>query len=106
MRCATLVLTDRYVRRDSGRRIGGAAECLRHRAGELVAGLRRERRGDAGLGVLRLVLHEPIEPDVAGRLLPRDVAILAPLAHAGSREPVMEERRVLAAIDRPEERVA
>ena len=47
-----------------------------------------------------------VEPDIPVRALAGDISVLGARALAGPGEPVVEERRVLAASDRPEERVA
>ncbi len=80
-----------------------AAEVLRHAAVDAVAapGL----RGGAAVGRRRRLLVEHRRPQIAARARRQHVAVLAAELLAGLGEPVVRERRVLAAVDGPEERV-
>src|SRR4030095_16948082 len=53
----------------------------------------------------RFVLVEPVIPEIALRLRTEHVAVLGAKAAAAGKHPVVEERGVLAAVDRPEEGV-
>ena len=65
-----------------------------------------QRRRGAVLSERRLAARKTIEPYGAGRLRTRHVPVFDAGALAGAREPVVEERGVLAAVDRPEECIA
>ncbi len=69
---------------------------------------RRVRRLHAAVAllVIRSVLVQQVELGVAAVAAPELVPVFAPERLTGLRVPVVQERRVLAAVDRPEEGVA
>ncbi len=107
------VLVVRLLDGDVGEVVDAAAraellrQLLRHVARDLVAlAGRRGRRAAVRVRVLRFVLLQVVEPNLSIGSRRGDIAVLAADPGSGLREPVVEERRVLAPVDRPVEGVA
>ena len=106
------VLVVRLVNGDVGEVVGPRpgperpAQPLRQVPADFIAAPLGRGHRRAFVGVRRLVLAEVVEAQLPFRAGGGEIAVLGADALAGLREPVVKERRVLAATDRPEEGVA